>query len=65
MKKIIAIIAVIILLGLYLITFILAILNKPGSAGLFQASVYATIVIPILFYIYLWLYRQIKEKDKD
>lgn len=64
MKKLIAIIGILIILFLYITTFILAILNKPGTAELFKTSIYATIVIPILMYIYLWLYRLLRDKNE-
>lgn len=64
MKKIIAIICILVLIGLYLTTFILAVSNKPGTADLFKASVYATIVLPILMYIYLWIYKLIRENSR-
>lgn len=62
MKKIVAIIGVIILVSLYIITFIVAILNKPGSEQLFKACIYATIMIPILIYVYIWIYKLIKKQ---
>lgn len=65
MKKVIAIIGILILLFLYITTFILAILNKPGTADLFKTSIYATVVIPVLMYIYLWLYRLIRDKNNE
>ncbi len=62
MKKVVAIIGIIILVSLYIITLIVAILDKSGSAQLFKACIYATIMIPLLIYIYMWIYNLMKKK---
>jgi hypothetical protein len=49
-KRIIALGGVVILVGLYLVTFIAAILAKPYSKDLFIASLYCTFIIPVLIY---------------
>ncbi len=64
MKRIFAIIGVIILLALYLISFISAVLAKPYASGLFMASIFCTIVIPILMYGFLIVYRYVHRDDK-
>lgn len=60
-KRILAMIGVILLLLLYLITFIAGITSNPNSANLFKACLFATIVIPILLYAYILIYRNIKK----
>ncbi len=64
MKRIFAIIGVIILLALYLISFISAVLAKPYASELFMASIFCTIVIPILMYGFLIVYRYVHRDDK-
>ena len=63
MKKIFALIGAILLIGLYLITFILAILNDPRFDGALKAAIYTTVVLPILLYAYIMIYKYLKNKD--
>lgn len=63
-KQILAIIGVIFLLSLYIITFIASFTASPNSTGLFMASIYATIVIPVLFWAYSLFYKLFHKKDK-
>lgn len=63
-KRILALAAIVLLLGLYLTTLVLAILNLPGAAALFNACIYATIAVPILSYV-LWMIIKLVNKDND
>lgn len=68
MKKIrqtIAIIMVIFLIGLYIVTLIAAITSTPATPGLFKASLFSTMVLPIMFYIYLMIYKSFKKRDEN
>lgn len=55
-KQIVALIGVILLVSLYLITLFVAILVPDAKSGLFQACLAATIGIPFLVWIYVWMY---------
>ena len=61
-KQIAAWLCIILLALLYLATFIIAMLDFPGSGALFQACLVATIGLPILLWIYIWLYGKIKDR---
>lgn len=61
-KQIAAWICIIVLVMLYLATFITALLDFPGSGALFQSCLVATVGLPILLWIYIWLYGKIKDK---
>lgn len=50
MKRIFAWAGVILLLGLYLITFILGVFGSEATKGLFMASIACTVIIPCLMY---------------
>lgn len=63
LKQISAIIAIIILVGLYIATFIFAIIDSPYSGRMFQACLFATIAVPILLWIWIWLYGAITGKS--
>lgn len=58
-------IGVLFLVGLYLTTIIAAFTASPASSGLFAASIYATIVIPVLLWAYSLLYRILNKKNKE
>lgn len=61
-KQIAALICVIILVCMYLITFIVACLDFPNSDRLFAVCLLTTIGLPVLLWIYIWLYGKVKEK---
>lgn len=64
-KQAAAIICVVLLVGMYVATLIVALLDFPGADRLFQACLVATIGLPILLWIYIWLYRQVKERKEE
>lgn len=55
-KQIAAMICVILLVLLYVLTLIVAVLDFPGSDRMFAACLTATIGLPILLWIYIWMY---------
>lgn len=61
-KQFAALLCVIILICMYLITFVVACLDFPGSDKLFSACLLTTIGLPILLWIYIWLYGKTKER---
>ena len=60
-QRILAFIGVILLVGLYLLTFVSAVFSTPYSAGLFKASLFSTVFIPIIIYAILLIYRVLKK----
>ena len=64
-KSIVAIMGIILLALLYLVTLVTAFLDIPNWDRLFQASLIATIGLPILLWIYLLLYKNWIENHKD
>ena len=54
--RIAALFGVILLVALYLLTLIFAIFDFDGKGQLFRACLFATIGVPILIWIYIWLY---------
>lgn len=55
-KQIAAIICIVLLVLLYVATLVISLLDFPGSDRLFAACLVATIGLPILLWIYIWLY---------
>ena len=61
-QRIAAMIGIIFLVLLYLATFICAIFNFDGSGKMFRACLFATIAVPILLWVYIWLFGKITGK---
>ena len=67
-KQILAIVGVVLLLGLYVITLIMAVTDNTSTLSMLEASVVATILIPILMWAYSFIYGLLKKyygSDKD
>lgn len=60
-KRVVALLGVVILVGLYLITLILAFVDPTASKDWLKASIICTIIIPVFFYAYLLVYRNLKK----
>ena len=60
-KRVVALLGVVILVGLYLITLILAFVDPTASKDWLKASIICTIIIPEFFYAYLLVYRNLKK----
>lgn len=63
-KQILALIGIFILIGLYVITIIMAFLNHPQFFDFLMASVYSTVVIPVLLWAYSFIYKLVKKNDE-
>lgn len=59
-QRILAILGIIVLVGLYLSTLIFALLGKEFFS-MFMASVFASIVLPVLLWAYSFVYKLIKK----
>ena len=55
-KQIAAIICIVLLVLLYVATLVISLLDFPGSDRLFAACLMATVGLPVLLWIYIWLY---------
>lgn len=53
-KRIIAWIAIVLLLGMYIATFVSALLSRPGTGDLFRFCLGMTIAVPIFAWIAIW-----------
>lgn len=63
-KRIAALAGVVLLVVLCIVFFVSAIFAKPESNGLFMASLYSMIAVPILIYGFLLVYKQVSKKDE-
>lgn len=65
LKQITALIGVIALVGLYVSTLVLALIDSVEAINLLKVAVYATIVLPVLLWAYSFIYRLLKGKQND
>ncbi len=66
MKRVFAIIGIILLAGMYVSTLVFALINSPLANELFKLSIIATIIIPALIYSYILVYKHIgKGRGQD
>lgn len=63
-KRILAIAGILIIAALYIITLILALKGSESTARLFTASIAATVAVPVLIYIFMWL-NNLSSKNND
>ena len=60
-KQILAIAGIILLVLLYLSTLICAIIDRTETMRLFMASIFATVVIPVLIWAYTFIFKLLKK----
>ena len=63
MKRLFAIIGVILLVSLYILTLVMALTDNTSTMRMLEASVLATIIIPVLIWTYTFIYRLLNKKD--
>lgn len=64
-KRTLALIGAVLLLLLYVSTFLFAFLDHSASMGLLKASVACTVILPVLLYAYALVYRAIRKDNDD
>ena len=63
-KQILAIIAIVILVGLYLSTLVFALMSSPIADTLLKMSLLSTLGVPIVLYLLLMFFRLTKRESK-
>ncbi len=63
-KQVLAILGIILLVSLYFITLFCAVTDSTATMQVFMASVFATVVIPVLIWAYTFIYRLTRNKDE-
>lgn len=61
-RQAVATIAIVLLLLMYLFTLAAAVLDSSASGTWFRASLFATMALPLLIWIYTWIYGKITGK---
>ena len=61
-KQVVAIVGVTVLIFMYLLALIAAIFDNSSSMLFFRACVIATFTIPLLIWVYIWMYGKLTQK---
>lgn len=64
-RRILAIIGICFLVALYIVTIFAALTASENSMGLFMASIAATIVIPVIIWLFTLFYKLSHKKDNE
>lgn len=62
MKQAVAILAIVLLVLMYVVSLILAIFDQTASGVMFRASLVGTFAIPLLAWVYIWMYGKLTQK---
>ena len=65
MKRLLALITVVILVLLYAATLIFALIDSPWAFSMFKACIGMTVILPALLYIYFWIYKVLNKNSDD
>lgn len=57
LKKILAVLVIILLVGLYISTLVFALMDSELSFRLLQISIFSTIAVPVILYVCNMLYK--------
>ncbi len=60
LKRILAAAGAVLLVGLYLATLVFALMGK-DFFPMFMAAIFATITLPVLLWVYSWIYKKTKD----
>lgn len=64
LKRLLAVIGIILLAGMYILSFVFALTDNSNSGGMLMASLYATVFVPILLYAFLLVYKWNRHEDE-
>jgi putative hydrolase of the HAD superfamily len=64
-KRIAALAGVVLLAGMYILTLVFALSNRPDASSMLMASIYATVIIPVLLYAFMLVYKWQHPKDES
>lgn len=64
-KQIVAAVGLLLIVAMYVVSIVFACLAKPGAEGMFMASLVATVIIPIVLYIFIALDKWAKQNAPE
>ena len=62
-KRILAVLGAVILVGLYISTIICTLSSNENYMDMLMASIYATVIIPVLIWAYSFVYKLVKKNQ--
>ena len=65
LKRILALLTVIVLVVLYAATLNFALIDSPWAFSMFKACIGMTVILPALLYIYFWIYKILNKDPQD
>ncbi|MDO4616501.1 MAG: hypothetical protein Q4B03_03460 [Lachnospiraceae bacterium] len=65
LKRILALLGVILLLAMYGSTLVFALLDHPNAHGMLMGSIYCTIVVPVFLYAVMLAGRVLSKRKKE
>ena len=64
-KRVLALVGVILLLGCYVTTLVAALIGSKATQGLFMASLFCSIGLPIILYGYMLVFKYLKNRNEQ
>lgn len=64
-KQILAILGIVLILGVNLLLVFAAGTASEDNMGMFNAAIVTVILVPVLLWIYLYIYKLIKKRNED
>ena len=64
-QRIFAIVAVVLLIGMYLVTLIAGITTSPAAPELFKMSLGASVLLPIMFWLYIRFWKLFTDRSEE
>ncbi|HIS31065.1 MAG TPA: hypothetical protein IAB44_05870 [Candidatus Limivivens intestinipullorum] len=64
-KRILAWAGILLLAGMYLLTLVFALIDSEWAGMLFRGCVACTILVPVILYAYILVYRMLKKKKNE
>lgn len=64
-KQILAILGIVLILGVNLLLVFAAGTASESNMGVFEAAVVAMILVPVLLWIYMYIYKLMKKRNED
>ena len=65
MKQILAILGIVLILGINVLLIFAAATATEDSTNIFNAAIVTVILVPVLLWIYLYVYKLIKKNSED
>lgn len=64
-KRVLAIVMIIVLVAMYIWAFIASFMTGPNAKGIFNAAIFCTVFFPILLYVYMWTAKWLEGRGVD